>query len=85
MTFSNLADPDGTLIQALIDINPAKQGKFLAGTGHPIMSPDELVAGPPATVLVLNPNYQREIAEELGRRRFAGDILDLMAEGRVAA
>src|SRR5206468_766444 len=36
VTFCNLADPDRARLAGVVDVNPAKQGRFLPGTGHPI-------------------------------------------------
>ncbi len=58
----------GHPVQGIIDINPAKQGKFLAGTGLRVQSPAELLPTlPPDTnILVMNPNYTKEIKEMSG-------------------
>ena len=46
-----------------IDINPAKQGRFLAGSGTPVLSPDAGVArlGGNTDIFVMNSNYLSEI------------------------
>ena len=44
VTFANLVDPDRAYFECLVDINPAKQGGYVAGTGHPIIAPAELAA-----------------------------------------
>src|SRR5262249_45614911 len=44
VTFCNLLDPTCERLRCVVDVNPAKQGRFVAGTGHPIISPDELSA-----------------------------------------
>jgi SAM-dependent methyltransferase len=78
VTFCNLADPDASRLAGVIDVNPAKQGKFLPGTGHAIVSPAH--AGGAAAVLVLNPNYIAEVratVEQLGSR---AKVIDLMQE-----
>jgi hypothetical protein len=78
VTFCNLADPDATRLAGVIDVNPAKQGKFLPGTGHTIVSPAH--ARSAAAVLVLNPNYVSEVrshVEQLGSR---AEVIDLMQE-----
>ncbi len=78
VTFCNLADPDLSRITAVVDVNPAKQAKFLPGTGHPIVSP--AWATQAAAVLVLNPNYVAEVratVEQLGSR---AEVIDLMQE-----
>jgi SAM-dependent methyltransferase len=52
-------------IELVVDINPYRQGKFMAGTGQLIVSPQELVATPPAHVIIMNPIYRDEIARTL--------------------
>lgn len=64
-TFVNLLDPKQNLINALIDVNPNKQGKFIAGTGHPIVSYKDIAKRGIKSVIVMNPNYRREIEELL--------------------
>jgi hypothetical protein len=78
VTFCNLADPDLSRLAGVIDVNPAKQVKFLPGTAHPIVSPAHAVGA--AAVLVLNPNYVAEVratVENLGSR---AEVIDLMQE-----
>lgn len=48
-------------ICAVVDINPRKQGMFVAGAGQPIVSPAELPALRPEAVLIMNPLYAPEI------------------------
>jgi SAM-dependent methyltransferase len=54
----------GIPLSFAIDINPAKQGKYLAGSGLPVLSPEaglaQLSAGD--DVFVMNSNYIDEIA-----------------------
>lgn len=52
-------------IDRVVDINPRKQGTFLAGTGQAVVSPADLVTDPPDTVLVMNPYYTNEIERTL--------------------
>lgn len=61
-TFLNLV---GSSVTAIVDINPKKRGKFVAGTGQPIMAPEQLGESPPSTVVIMNPAYQSEIADAL--------------------
>ena len=63
--FSLLAQRAGFPVSAVIDINPAKQGKYLAATGLQVQSPEQALAGLPdgATIYVMNPNYLPEIRE----------------------
>ena len=52
-------------VNAVIDINPHKQGTYLPGTGHEISPPEALAADPPDVVLVMNPIYHDEIQSDL--------------------
>jgi nucleoside-diphosphate-sugar epimerase/2-polyprenyl-3-methyl-5-hydroxy-6-metoxy-1,4-benzoquinol methylase len=61
VTVLNLIDPRCQLVDCAVDVNPKKQGKFIAGTGHPIVSPAELRARGIRGILVMNPNYLDEI------------------------
>ena len=60
VTFANLVDPEGGLIDCLVDLNPAKQGRFLPGTGHPIVDYRELGRRQVRTAVLMNPNYRSE-------------------------
>lgn len=78
VTFANLFDPDQKIIDCVVDINPNKQGKFLPGTGHPIISPSELLDYRVRTLIPLNPNYIEEINDQidkLGMKEY--QVLDL--------
>ena len=55
----------GEEVSAVVDINPYKQGKYMAGTGHEIVAPDTLRALQPDLVVAMNPVYQDEIQHEL--------------------
>jgi SAM-dependent methyltransferase len=61
-TFLNLVGQD---VSAIVDINPKKHGKFVAGTGQPILAPEDLPEISPAAVVIMNPVYRTEIAARL--------------------
>jgi len=61
VTFAFLVDPDASLLDHAIDVNPLKQGHFLPGTGLPVISPEASAMRKPRTVFVMNPNYLSEI------------------------
>lgn len=67
VTFLNIIDTD-RIIDYVVDINPGKAGKFVAGTGHRVAMPDEISKQPPAHVLVMNPVYFQEIEADLKER-----------------
>ena len=48
-------------IQYVVDINPRKQGKFVAGTGRQIVAPEFLKDHRPHAIIVMNPVYLEEI------------------------
>lgn len=59
-TFAYLVDPENDLIDCLVDLNPNKQGKFVPGTGHPIVGVAELVERGIRFAILMNPNYRKE-------------------------
>jgi hypothetical protein len=61
VTFCNLVDPDAGLVHGLVDSNPAKQDRYLSGTGHRIVSPTGLKDIGPAHLIIMNPVYEAEI------------------------
>jgi SAM-dependent methyltransferase len=69
VTFANLFDPERKYIGYLVDVNPNKQAKYLPGTGHPIISPEEISKiSNISAIIIMNPNYRDEI-EEMTRVR----------------
>lgn len=62
VSFAILADPEQRIIDHVVDMNPAKQGKHLPGSGLLVVSPRESAARMVKTVFVMNPNYMDEIA-----------------------
>lgn len=76
LTFCNLVDPSAELLDAVIDLNPSKQGQFIGGTGHPILGPEAAVGSVAAAVL--NPNYVAEIRRLLTTIDPRTDVLDWM-------
>lgn len=78
VTFANVVDPDRSLIACVVDVNPNKQGRWLPGTGHPIVGPSGLVDRGVRGALVTNPNYSAEIKSQLAAGGLAVDLIDLM-------
>lgn len=69
-TFVKLTDPNRDYISAVVDINPKKQGRFVAKTGHSIISPEQLSDFEKGDILVMNDNYYQEIQEQLKEKQF---------------
>lgn len=64
-------------IAAVVDINPHKHGKFLAGTGHEIVGPESLRETRPDAVFVMNPIYTDEIRAEIFRLGLSPEIISI--------
>jgi hypothetical protein len=58
-----------------VDINPRKQGKFIAGSGQEIVAPDFLRTYRPDLVIVMNPIYQEEIGRELAQMGVSAQLV----------
>jgi SAM-dependent methyltransferase len=65
VTFASLFDPDASLFSAVVDLNPVKQGRFLAGSGHAIVAPSELKGRKAKSIILMNPNYREEVEQRL--------------------
>jgi SAM-dependent methyltransferase len=61
VTFVNLLDPDRSFVDCVVDINPNKQGRFIPGTGHPIVDHKQLASRSVDTAILMNPNYADEV------------------------
>lgn len=59
-TVSHLLDPQRELIRCIVDLNPQKQGRYIAGTGHPIVDYSRLASFGVRTAILMNPNYRAE-------------------------
>jgi hypothetical protein len=68
ITFANLLFREGIRIESLIDINPAKQGRFIGLSGVPISAPEQVGdAFLNADIIVMNPVYLDEIRRAVSR------------------
>ena len=74
VTFLNILKAQGE-IDSIVDLNPHKQGKYVPGTGHPVVSPEYLKEFQPDTVIVMNPIYADEIAGSLKAMNVPAEIV----------
>jgi hypothetical protein len=68
-------------VTCVVDLNPNKQGRYLSGTGHPIIDYRALPLFGVTTAILMNPNYRTENLALL--REAAIDtvrLLDLVSE-----
>lgn len=64
ITFALLVGSE-TLDPTLVDINPLKHGRWVAGGYFTVAGPGSLLASGPRHVLVMNPQYVEEVSTEL--------------------
>ena len=76
--FLTLTSP-GRCVSRVVDVNPYKQGRFVLGSGLPIVAPEELRDRPCDVVVVMNPVYLREIREQLAAMGVSAEVLTLGA------
>lgn len=76
VVYALMKERAGHPVARVIDINPAKQGRYLAATGLRVLSPDEGLANLPEGTLisVMNPNYLDEIRLLAGPRFRCKDV-----------
>ncbi len=65
---------EGAPIDYVVDVNPAKQGTYLNGSGWPVRAPDALCASPPQLVIIANPIYEAEIRAALADLGVRSDV-----------
>jgi SAM-dependent methyltransferase len=74
VAFLTTVDHDG-LIEYVVDINPNRQGHYMAKTGQEIVGPSFLCGYKPDVVIVMNPMYRDEIAAEMRRQAVEAEIV----------
>lgn len=75
-TLANLVDPEHRWITCIVDLNPNKQGHYLPGTGHPIVSYQELAKYGVTVAILMNPNYRDENLALLRRSHLNIELID---------
>jgi SAM-dependent methyltransferase len=61
-------------VEYAVDINPYKQGKYLAGTGQKVVAPAFLQEYKPGAVIAMNAVYLQEIQSELDALAVSADL-----------
>ena len=62
-------------IECVVDLNPHKHGKFVAGRGQHIVPPSFLDDYQPHIIIVMNPNYLDEIRHMVGHLKDIPEIV----------
>jgi len=65
VTFLNAVGA-GVLVRYVVDLNPRKHGRFIAGGGQEIVPPSFLKGREIDAVILMNPIYEKEVRELLG-------------------
>jgi len=76
VTFLNILKTQDR-IEFVVDINPRKQGKYVAGTGQLFVPPDFLRRYHPDVVIVMNPIYLNEIQHTVADLELAPQFLSV--------
>jgi hypothetical protein len=75
VTFLNMLEVSDRTIPYVVDVNPRKQGAYVAGSGQAVIPPAQLKEIRPRLVLVMNPLYRDEVAADLGQLGVPASIL----------
>lgn len=74
-TFLNQLALTPDVIFNVIDINPRKQGNYIAGTGQLICAPEFLQNNEREVIYVMNPNYEDEIRQQLNAMKLFPELV----------
>ena len=67
-------------VSAVVDTDPSKWGKYISGTGHPVVAPADIAALFPKSVLVANSIYIPEIEAQVPAGAMIVSIQDLILQ-----
>jgi len=73
--FLNTLAVSDALVPCVVDVNPNKHGRFIAGTGQKIIAPEELKTLQPDIVIVMNPLYVDEITKALANMSLSPNVV----------
>jgi hypothetical protein len=76
LTALNLHTPDCE-VEYVVDINPFREGKYMAGTGQEIVSPAFLKRYKPDLAIAMNPIYQPEIKADLEKMGLSTEVVSV--------
>ena len=69
--------PDEAQVELVVDNDPTRQGKFIAGTGQEVVSPAFLSTYQPDVVIATDPVYCDDIRNDLDRLQLPADVVAL--------
>lgn len=65
----------GDEIAYVVDVNPRKQGMYMAGSGHRVVGPGYVADDPPDLMIAMNPIYLEEIGAELAAQGVDAELV----------
>jgi hypothetical protein len=74
----------GSEVGCVVDINPGRQGRYVPGTGQPIVAPEYLCRYLPDRVVVMNPIYRPEIERVIAELGLAPTVIAMDEAAAVA-
>jgi hypothetical protein len=74
ITFANVVAGHEPLLAGIVDINPQKQGRYVAFSGLPVLAPSQLNDLRPDVVILMNENYALEVTKLLKELGVNADI-----------
>ena len=80
--FLNTCEIDSNFMSYVVDDTDSKQGKFIPGTGIPIVSREKLIQDPPDYIVILAHNFAKYITESL-RPIFKGKFITMFPEIKI--
>lgn len=78
ITFVNAVSAAREAVVCVVDLNPRKHGKFIAGSAHPVLPPESLADLQPDVVIIPNALYEREIAAQLSKMGITPKLMTLL-------
>lgn len=84
ITFANVVAGHEPLLAGIIDINPEKQGKYVAFSGLPVLPPSQLSELRPDVVILMNEIYALEVTKLLKEIGVNADIRQVSEFSNVA-
>jgi SAM-dependent methyltransferase len=64
-------------VNSVVDINPHRQGLFLAGSGKQVVAPEALQGNPADVILVMNPIYREEIQQQIDGLGVSAELISV--------
>ncbi len=81
VTFVNLLT-SARAITHVVDLNPHKQNKYIAGSGQRVIGSEQLLQLAVQRVLVMNPLYVQEITTMLGNMGLAAEVVAVQTRAK---